>query len=65
MGISQIINMSQRFPPATPSSLHTTLDAEVKKHHGENPSFTYKDADGAPIGPFAVLACVLQKPTNI
>lgn len=46
------------FPPIPlqdPSSLGSTFEAEVRKHHGDNPGFKYKDANGAPIGPFAVL----------
>ena len=48
--------MSTRFPPGESSSLGDSFEAEVKKHWGENPNFKYKDEDGAPIGPFAVLA---------
>ena len=50
--------MSQRFPPIPlddPSSLGSTFEAEVRKHHGDDPGFKYKDENGAPIGPFAVL----------
>ena len=51
--------MSQRFPPIPLDSsnpLGSSFEAEVRKHHGANPSFKYKDENGAPIGPFAVLS---------
>ena len=62
--------MSQRFPPiplVDPSSLGSTFETEVRKHHGDNPGFKYKDQNGAPIGPFAVLRYVSQSShsTNI
>ena len=53
--------MSQRFPPIpldSPSSLGSTFQSEVEKHHGHNPNFKYKDQNGAPIGLFAVLSLV-------
>ena len=52
--------MSQRFPP--PSSdeadlITTQIDAAMEKALGtHDKSFNYKDANGAPTGPFAVLA---------
>ena len=49
-------SMSGRFPPGGSSSLGDSFEAEVQKHWGENPNFQYKDQNGAPIGPFAVLA---------
>lgn len=51
--------MSQRFPSIPlddPSSLGSTFESKVKKHHGDSPNFKYKDQNGAPIGPFAVLS---------
>ena len=54
--------MSKRFPANTdPSrpSITDTLDAELAKQYGAKPNFKYKDANGNPIGPFAVLAYVL------
>lgn len=59
--------MSQRFPPIPlddPSSLGSTFEAEVRKHHGDNPGFKYKDQNGAPIGPFAVLRQVTRLSTS-
>ena len=50
--------MSQRFPTILlddPSSLGNTFETEFRKLHGDNPGFKYKDENGAPIGPFAVL----------
>lgn len=32
------------------------FESEVQKHHGDKPNFQYKDENGAPIGPFAVLS---------
>ena len=50
--------MSHRFP-AIPldgsSTLGRTFESEVRKQHGDDPGFKYKDQNGAPIGPYAVL----------
>ncbi|KAL8791589.1 MAG: hypothetical protein Q9195_005794 [Heterodermia aff. obscurata] len=52
--------MSHRYPVIPlngPSGLGgNQFEAEVKKHHGENPHFQYKDKNGAPIGPFAMIS---------
>ena len=54
--------MSQRFPPLTSgdaTSLTSELDVEIKKVFGDiSTKFMYKDKNGAPVGPFAVLAQV-------
>ena len=56
--------MSKRFPPTDTNTVTTDLDVEVQKHHGDNPNFTYKDARGSPMGPFAVMAYRLFLPSN-
>lgn len=53
--------MSHRYPAIpldSSSGLGNDFEAEVKKHHGDNPNFQYKDKNGGPIGPFAMLSYV-------
>lgn len=53
--------MSKRFPPLElETELGQALDNEIHKFFGSDASFKWKDAKGAPIGPFAVLAYALQ-----
>ena len=50
--------MSQRFPPPSSdeaSSLGSQLEAEFKRGYGHSNKFEYRDQNGAPMGPFAVL----------
>ena len=60
--------MSHRYPaiPLDDSSgLGHQFESEVKKHHGDNPTFQYKDKNGAPIGPFAMLSYVSSQPISV
>lgn len=53
--------MSERFPPlGLDNELTRELESDLEKHYGLAPDFKWKNDEGAPLGPFAVLAYVVK-----